>query len=176
MYEAMKAMPGVTVPVDGAGGENGMFWFPRSMDPVTLERSYAKTGHWDDLNRNNYDLITGTKVDRVVFKGKKAVGVYMSPRVNSTQTEDGARQANGKRKQRMIKARKEVILAAGSIHTPQILQLSGIGPASLLKKAGIPVNVDLPGVGANFQDHQYLPTLNYRCKSLVTSTATLITS
>ncbi|KAG9708790.1 choline dehydrogenase-like protein, partial [Aureobasidium melanogenum] len=45
------------------------------------------------------------------------------------------------------------ILAAGAIHTPQILQLSGVGPASVLKEAGVKVKVDLPGVGNNFQDH-----------------------
>ncbi|MBA3477207.1 MAG: GMC family oxidoreductase N-terminal domain-containing protein [Lautropia sp.] len=50
-------------------------------------------------------------------------------------------------------AAREVILSAGSIGSPQLLQLSGIGPAPLLKKHGIPVIVDLPGVGANLQDH-----------------------
>lgn len=44
-------------------------------------------------------------------------------------------------------------MAAGSGHTPQILQLSGIGPKALLQKLGIPVVNDLPGVGSNFQDH-----------------------
>lgn len=50
-------------------------------------------------------------------------------------------------------ARLEVILSAGAVHTPQILQLSGIGPRDLLESAGIDVLVDLPGVGYNFQDH-----------------------
>jgi choline dehydrogenase-like flavoprotein len=52
-----------------------------------------------------------------------------------------------------VKARKEVILAAGGIHSPQVLQLSGIGPRKLLDSANITTVVDLPGVGANFQDH-----------------------
>jgi choline dehydrogenase len=50
-------------------------------------------------------------------------------------------------------ATREVILSAGSIGSPQLLQLSGIGPAGLLKEHGIPVQADLPGVGANLQDH-----------------------
>ncbi|MGJ4749108.1 GMC family oxidoreductase N-terminal domain-containing protein, partial [Leptospira sp. SA-E8] len=63
----------------------------------------------------------------------------------------------------------EVILCAGSIGTPQILQLSGIGPAALLQRHGVPVMRDLPGVGANLQDHLQIrsvykvhnvPTLN----------------
>lgn len=52
-----------------------------------------------------------------------------------------------------VHARREVILAAGAIGTPQILQLSGIGPAEVLQRQGIPVLLDRPGVGANLQDH-----------------------
>lgn len=55
-----------------------------------------------------------------------------------------------------VKIGKEVILAAGAIHSPQILQLSGIGDDDLLESFGIKTIVDLPGVGKNFQDH---PTL-----------------
>jgi choline dehydrogenase len=72
-------------------------------------------------------------------------------------------------------ATREVILCAGSIGSPQILQLSGIGPAELLKKHGIEVRVDAPGVGANLQDHLQIravykiagsPTLNVLSSSL----------
>jgi choline dehydrogenase-like flavoprotein len=52
-----------------------------------------------------------------------------------------------------VKAKKEIVLSAGWLHTPQILQRSGIGPSALLKAAGIPVLVDNPGVGSNLQDH-----------------------
>jgi choline dehydrogenase-like flavoprotein len=54
---------------------------------------------------------------------------------------------------RKVSAKAEVILAAGAIHSPRLLQLSGIGPKALLKAHGIPVIEDLPGVGSNFQDH-----------------------
>lgn len=63
-------------------------------------------------------------------------------RVNSTSNE-----------YKFLRSGKDVILAAGAVHTTQILQLSGIGPAALLEPLGIDVVVDLPGVGASFQDH-----------------------
>jgi choline dehydrogenase len=57
------------------------------------------------------------------------------------------------------RARKEVIVSGGTFNTPQLLQLSGIGPAALLKSLGIPVLVDSPGVGANLQDNQEMPVV-----------------
>lgn len=62
-----------------------------------------------------------------------------------------------------VTARREIVLAAGAIHSPQILQLSGIGPGRLLSDLGIEVKVDLPGVGYNFQDQ---PTmfLSFNCE------------
>lgn len=65
-----------------------------------------------------------------------------------------------------IKACREVILAAGAPHSPQVLQLSGIGPKKLLSGLGIETVVDLPGVGQNFQDQ---PTMymQYNCKRIL---------
>lgn len=62
-----------------------------------------------------------------------------------------------------ISATREVIVAAGALHSVQILELSGIGPASLLKSFDIPVAIDLPGVGNNLQDHCLVGTF-YPCK------------
>lgn len=56
------------------------------------------------------------------------------------------------------KAKKEIIMAAGAVHTPKILQCSGIGPKKVLEAAGIKSIIDLPGVGQNFQDHPTLVT------------------
>jgi choline dehydrogenase len=158
MYNAMKSMPGVNVPIDGDGGEHGLFWFTNSIDPKTYERSYSRTGHWQGINRTNYELVIGQKVNRITFDGdgNTATGVQFVP-VGS----------KGSTNATIVKARKEVILAAGAIHTPQILQLSGVGPATLLTSANISVRVDLPGVGSNFQDHYYLPELRYNCKRLL---------
>jgi choline dehydrogenase len=75
-----------------------------------------------------------------------------------------------------LRARREVLLAAGSIGSPQILQLSGVGPAALLREHGLDVVADLPGVGANLHDHlqvrsiykvESTTTLNRRARSLL---------
>jgi choline dehydrogenase-like flavoprotein len=69
-----------------------------------------------------------------------------------------------------VKARREIILAAGALHSPQVLQLSGIGLKKLLSSLGIETVVDLPGVGRNFQDQ---PTLymQYSCKEHMSPTS-----
>ena len=139
----MAKMPRMDVPIDGAGGNNGLFWFPTSMDPVKFWRSYSRTGHYDNITRPNYDVIINTKVRKILLDGTTATGVqYIARGTNQTAVN--------------VKANKEVIVSAGTVHTPQILQNSGIGPEPLLTKAKIPVLVNLPGVGQNFQDHAYL--------------------
>ena len=84
--------------------------------------------------RANLTIRTATRVHKVVFEGKAATGVLL---------DDGS----------VVKARREVILTAGALATPKILQLSGIGPAAHLRQHGIDVVADLPGVGENYQDH-----------------------
>ena len=69
-----------------------------------------------------------------------------------------------------VQARQAVVLAAGSIGSPQLLQLSGIGPGTVLQRAGVPVQIELPGVGANLQDH-----LQIRAVFQVANTRTLNT-
>ncbi len=65
----------------------------------------------------------------------------------------GRRALPARRTSRHARARREVVLAAGPINSPQLLKLSGIGPAEELRPLGIPVVHDLPGVGENLQDH-----------------------
>jgi choline dehydrogenase len=93
-----------------------------------------------NLGRANLTLLLSTNVTRVVFDGDRASGVEIA-------ADSGARS---------ISATREVILTAGSIHTPQLLMLSGIGEASELKKLGITPVADLRGVGRNLQDHVHL--------------------
>ncbi|MBT3556204.1 MAG: choline dehydrogenase [Rhodospirillales bacterium] len=89
------------------------------------------------LKRPNVDLITGAHVTRILFDGTRATGIEYH-RKGSTHT---------------VNASTEVILSGGAVNSPQLLQLSGVGPAELLKSHGIDVVADLPGVGANMQDH-----------------------
>jgi choline dehydrogenase len=96
-------------------------------------------------SRPNLHVFTDTHVLRVLFRGKCAVGVEL-------------RNAGSRR---TVEATREVILAAGSLESPKLLQLSGVGPASLLGKLGIEVVHDLPNVGRNLGEHIYLQ-LNYR--------------
>ncbi|KAK3361481.1 hypothetical protein B0T24DRAFT_562183 [Lasiosphaeria ovina] len=150
---AFHGVPGVEFPPDSGAGEPGVYWFPTFMDPHTVARSYARTGHYDPAaNRSNYHLLTGAKVTRILLEGTTATGVAF------VQTPANANSSNftATALPTVVRARKEVILSAGGIHSPQILQLSGIGPRKLLAAANITAIVDLPGVGMNFQDHPML--------------------
>ncbi|KAG9235404.1 hypothetical protein BJ875DRAFT_459268 [Amylocarpus encephaloides] len=143
---AFRDIAGITYPPDAGSGLPGVFWFPSSVNPVTITRSFARTGHWDGIARSNYHTITGSKVFKVLFEGDTASGVQYVP-----STARSAITQNTK----TVKARREIILSTGTIHSPQILQASGIGPKDLLGSADITVKVDLPGVGQNLQDHLY---------------------
>jgi choline dehydrogenase-like flavoprotein len=152
LYEAMASMPGMNVAEDSGSGENGLYWYSTSHVPGTTNvRSSARTGHWDNIPRDNYELIVGSKVNRILFDEDMAATGVQFVSVNDTSAAP-----------RTVRARREVILAAGTIHTPQVLQLSGIGPSAALEAAGLEVKVDLPGVGSNFQDHSYIPFVGYQ--------------
>jgi len=144
----VASLPGVEKPKDGAGGTHGLFWIPSSINPVTYDRSFSKNGHYDNITRDNYELIVEHRVNKILFDGTTASGVQFVPTVG-----DGVAVS--------VKAKKEVILAAGAIHTPHVLQLSGIGPKALLEKARIDVVVDLPGVGQKFQDQGYVSSVAF---------------
>ncbi|KHT39378.1 choline dehydrogenase [Vibrio sinaloensis] len=103
------------------------------------------------LKRSNLTLIKGVVARKVILEGKTAVGVEF--------------QKSGKVVQCF--AEKEVISSAGSIGSPQLLQLSGIGPKDVLNKAGVDLVHDLPGVGQNLQDHLEI-YFQYHCSQPIT--------
>jgi choline dehydrogenase len=107
------------------------------------------------LNRRNYQTITGSRVVKINIIGDTASGVQFVPSSATAVTASNVK---------TVRAKKEVILSAGTIHSPQILQASGIGPKAILKAANIPLKIELPGVGQNFQDHLFNPGHAFLCK------------
>ncbi|QKV18825.1 GMC family oxidoreductase [Oricola thermophila] len=89
------------------------------------------------MGRPNLKVVTRALATRILFEGRRAVGLEY--RQGGTG--------------RTVRARREVIVSGGAFGSPQLLQLSGIGPAEELKRAGVEVLHDLPGVGGNLQDH-----------------------
>ena len=109
-------------------------------------RCSAAVGYLKPARRRpNLQVVSGALATRVLFDGRRATGVEY-------------RHAGATH----IAHAREVILSGGTFNTPQLLQLSGLGPASLLQQHGIPVIADLPGIGADLQDH-YHARMVYRC-------------
>ena len=111
------------------------------------------------LKRSNIELRTKSHATKIVFDGKRAVGIQYSRGGQSYE----------------IRARREIILSGGAVNSPQLLQLSGVGPAALLREIGVPVHHDLLGVGENLRDHfvlrivariKTMDTINQRVKGL----------
>ena len=103
------------------------------------------------LKRKNLSTETNVQVNKVIFDGKRAVGVEFQQKGNIS----------------TVKANKEVILSAGAINSPQILMNSGIGDSKDLAKHGIEVVHELNGVGKNLQDH-YAVVNSFNCLKPVT--------
>ena len=116
---------------------------------MTTARAYLR-----GADKARLRVLTGAHTRRVLVEGGRAVGVEF---------------LHGGVVQR-ARARAEVILSAGAIGSPQILQLSGIGPGALLQRHGIAVQAEVPGIGANLQDH-----LQLRCAWRLTGARTLNT-
>lgn len=117
------------------------------------ERWSAARAYLDPAKaRPNLTIVTDVHVHRLVMEGTQATGVLFHTANGTMQT---------------ATASKEVILSAGAIGTPHILMLSGIGPGDHLRKMGIDVVRDAPGVGSNLNEHPDF-VLRYRCKKPVT--------
>lgn len=124
----------------------------RTVTPKGRRASTAR-GYLDQArSRSNLKIVTHALTDRIRFEGKRAVGVdYLQGESNQITS---------------ARARREVLLCAGAIASPQILQRSGVGPAALLSGLDIDLVHDLPGVGENLQDHLEM-YLQYACKKPV---------
>lgn len=119
----------------------------RTVTPRGRRASTAR-GYLDQARRRtNLTIVTRALTDVILFSGQRAVGV--------------AWQQHGQHHR--SHALREVLLCAGAIASPQILQRSGVGPGALLRDVGVPVLHELPGVGANLQDHLEL-YVQYECK------------
>jgi choline dehydrogenase len=111
-------------------------------------RSSSATAYLREAERRpNLEVRTGAHVSRVLFEGKRAIGVQCG-------------------EEKILAS--EIILSAGAIQSPQLLQLSGVGAADFLKSLNIPVVADLPGVGENLQDHLQLRVM-YKCTKPITT-------
>lgn len=93
------------------------------------------------MRRPNLTVLSQALTTRIVMQGRRAMGVCYRRRGRDSE----------------VRARREVLLCGGAINSPQLLMLSGIGPGEHLQAMGIPVQHDLPGVGANLQDHAIVP-------------------
>jgi choline dehydrogenase-like flavoprotein len=123
--------------------------WPTQVMQIQGERcSAARAYLTPHLTRPNLTVITNALVSRVAFADKVAQGVHFS--------RGGS--------ERYVAARREVILSGGAYGSPQMLMLSGVGPADELKAQGIPLVHDLPGVGRNLQDH-ITATLIWRART-----------
>ncbi len=152
---------GIPASADFNGGDNeGVGYFEvnqRSGVRWNTSKAFLRPAQ----GRANLQVWTGHQATRIVLQDGRATGVELRPPGGGAPL--------------LVQARGDVVLCAGAIGTPQLLQLSGIGPAALLQRHGLPVLHDLPGVGANLQDHlqiravfavQGVKTLNTQANSL----------
>ncbi|WP_447764808.1 GMC family oxidoreductase [Pseudomonas reinekei] len=128
---------------------NGAQQYGVGYPQMTMEngvRQSASTAFLKPIrSRTNLEVQVNAHAERILFEGKRAVGVHFA--------------IKGSKQKRDVYA-KEIILSGGTIASPQLLMLSGVGPEEHLKSHGINVVHDLPGVGENLHDHAYVHFLN----------------
>ncbi|KAG9047354.1 hypothetical protein FS837_002515, partial [Tulasnella sp. UAMH 9824] len=154
-----------------SGDATGVYNGKTSVDRTTGRRSYAaNTYHKIASTRSNYYVILGAEATKILTTGSslKRDDAATSDATSDSATADSAAHPSGVTATGVTfkvgsntytaKVKKEVVVSAGSLKTPQLLELSGIGNKTLLKKYGITPLVDLPGVGENLQDHVFVPS------------------
>ncbi|KAF8574747.1 GMC oxidoreductase [Ramaria rubella] len=131
-------------PDAGKGDNVGVAISFSSIDRRTATRSYAANAYYEpNSQRQNLSLVTGAHVIRIILERDTKEGILSAAGVEFVK--DGQNYT--------ATANREVILSAGSLQTPQLLELSGIGRKDVLSQFGIQQVVDLPGVGENLRDH-----------------------
>ncbi|MDO9561217.1 MAG: choline dehydrogenase [Bradyrhizobium sp.] len=130
--------------------QEGAGWFQtttRNGRRASTARSYLRPAR----GRRNLHIETAALAQRILFEGRRAAGVEYR--------QNGAL--------RTVRARREILISSGAYNSPQLLQLSGVGPAELLKSHGIDVVLDTPGVGNDLQDHMQVRIV-MRCSQPIT--------
>ncbi|KAM0250160.1 hypothetical protein ACHAP5_002477 [Fusarium lateritium] len=129
------------------GTAAGAMILPSSMDPGNQTRFDAREAHFNSAShRYNLHIATNQTVTQLILDNHR--GYNSSRRVVGVEFAQ-----DEKSRVRVISCNREVIISAGAIFTPTLLQVSGIGPSDVLESLDIPVKIDLPGVGYNLQDH-----------------------
>lgn len=192
-FEALEELD-IAKCVDPNDGSNaGGYFLPLNIHPTLQTRADARTAYYDPAcEQPNFSVAINAQVTRVIFEDSAAPNGYPpSPYQNISAP---VKRKTRKQEQHPLRAtavefatspdaprqtvfaREEVILAAGAIHTPQLLELSGIGAADLLSSLNISSRQDLPGVGNNLQDHAMI-NLDYRYANIsVPTPKTLLTN
>ncbi|KAL4261427.1 GMC oxidoreductase family protein [Pleurotus pulmonarius] len=146
--KAHKAMNHLGIPIAKAplhGDPNGTFLIPNNMDPATFSRTYTTNAYFlPNADRPNLSVLVLAHVNKILFEEPSDV--------NEDLIASGVEFGYGAGVF-IATAVKEVILAATTVKSPQILELSGIGKREVLEKINVLVKVDLPGVGENLQEH-----------------------
>lgn len=136
-----KGLHAIGLPVAqdfNSGSLLGSQWCADTISPSDATRESSSSSYLEEAQkRSNFNLIDNTLATKILFdSNKKATGVVTNNLLVGT-----------------VHANKEVILSAGAFQSPQLLMLSGVGPAATLNKFGIPIVADRPGVGQNMTDH-----------------------
>ncbi|KZS98842.1 GMC oxidoreductase [Sistotremastrum niveocremeum HHB9708] len=145
-YETLKTLgiPDAPAPLDGDPA--GTYACAHTFDPISQTRTYSTTAYYLPVaHRKNLRVLVSATVSKIVLNDEEKGSDVLATGVEFIY--------EGKR--HVVHASKEVILSAGSLKSPQILELSGIGRRDVLEPLGIPVAVDLPGVGENLQEHVF---------------------
>lgn len=132
---------GLTLNADFNGAaQEGVGWIDHTIDERGKRQTAATAFLKPAKKRENLQIWTEAKADEILFDGRKATGLLI----------------RHKGEVKTVSARREIVLCGGVINSPQLLMLSGVGPAQHLKDFGLDVVVDSPGVGRNLQDHMYI--------------------